>query len=297
MAQRRMFALTIISSDAFLDMPTSAQNLYFHLGMRADDDGFINNVKAIMRQVGCKEDDLKLLIAKKFVLLLEEGIIVIKHWNINNYIQKDRYTPTKYKELKDRLFLDKNKSYSFHNQEEITNNNTDVSIVDTQDRLGKDSIGKNIINNKEIKKEKLQYIQHDPNLNYVKITLEQYEKLKKDYPNIDIDYKIDRLEDYVACSKNKNKYKDWNRVLRRAIRENWFTNQQQNYNSQKHIAPVPDWYEKYLHDLDHNEEMKNAKPSKEAQELADSLFNDAQKNHDEPVDPKLEKLAKDIFND
>ena len=100
MAERRMFAKTIIDSDAFLEMPMSAQALYFHLGMRADDDGFINNPKKIQRMVGASEDDLKLLMAKNFIIPFESGVVVIKHWKIHNYIQADRYKPTVYQEEK-----------------------------------------------------------------------------------------------------------------------------------------------------------------------------------------------------
>ena len=107
-----MFAKTIIDSDAFLDMPANTQLLYFHLSMRADDDGFINNPKKIQRMVGCSDDDIKLLIAKKFIIPFESGIVVIKHWKIHNYIAKDRYTETKYKEEKGMLMLDENNAYS-----------------------------------------------------------------------------------------------------------------------------------------------------------------------------------------
>ena len=96
MAERRMFAKTIVLSDAFLDMPLSTRCLYFTLGMFADDDGFVNNPKSIMRQVGASIDDMNLLIAKKFILSFDSGVIVIKHWRIHNYIQKDRYKETKY---------------------------------------------------------------------------------------------------------------------------------------------------------------------------------------------------------
>ena len=95
MAERRMFAKTIIDSDAFLEMPQSSQNLYFHLAMRADDDGFINNPKSIMRLIGCKDDDANILIAKKFLIPFESGVVVIKHWKIHNYIRRDTYTETK----------------------------------------------------------------------------------------------------------------------------------------------------------------------------------------------------------
>lgn len=140
MAERRMFAKTIIDSDAFLDMPHSTQLLYFHLSMRADDDGFINNPKNIMRMIGCKDDDLKILLTKKFLLPFESGVVVIKHWQIHNYIQKDRYRETKYKEEKAMLQLDENKAYTMKDEACIQN----VYNLDTQDRdrieIGKDRI-------------------------------------------------------------------------------------------------------------------------------------------------------------
>ena len=100
MAERRMFAKTIIDSDAFLDMPLSTQALYFHLSMRADDDGFINNPKKIQRMIGACDDDLKVLIVKRFIIPFESGIVVIKHWKIHNYIRNDRYKETVYQEEK-----------------------------------------------------------------------------------------------------------------------------------------------------------------------------------------------------
>lgn len=98
MAERRMFSKKIIDSDAFLDMPLTTQALYFHLSMRADDDGFVSNPKRIRTMVGASEDDLKLLIAKRFVLTFDSGVVVIKHWRIHNYINPDRYIPTTYVE-------------------------------------------------------------------------------------------------------------------------------------------------------------------------------------------------------
>lgn len=139
-----MFAKSIINSDAFLDMPLSSQCLYFHLSMRADDDGFINNAKSIMRFIGASEDDIKLLIAKKFILTFENGVIVIKHWLLHNYIQKDRYKPTNYIDEKKTLFLDDNKAYTFRDTGTCIQN---VYKMETQDRLGKDRIGK--VNDKD----------------------------------------------------------------------------------------------------------------------------------------------------
>lgn len=134
MAERRMFAKTIVLSDVFLDMPMSARCLYFTLGMLADDDGFVNSPKSIMRQVGASIDDMNILLARKFILAFESGVIVIKHWRIHNYIQKDRYKGSKYIEEKSTLAVDENGAYTECIQ--------DVSIPDTQVRLGKVSLGK-----------------------------------------------------------------------------------------------------------------------------------------------------------
>ena len=112
MAKRRMFSQQITDSDSFLDMPLSAQALWFHLGMKADDDGFVNNPKRIQRLIGANEDDLKLLIAKKFIIAFESGVVVIKHWKINNAIRSDRYTPTVYTEEKALLNEKSNKAYT-----------------------------------------------------------------------------------------------------------------------------------------------------------------------------------------
>ena len=145
MAERRMFAKTIIDSDAFIDMPLSTQALYFHLSMRADDEGFINNPRKIQRMVGAADDDLKVLITKKFIIPFESGIVVIKHWKIHNYIQKDRFKETMYLEERAMLETKGNKGYTLKKEECIQ----DVYKMDTQVRLelgkSKDSIVKDNI--------------------------------------------------------------------------------------------------------------------------------------------------------
>ena len=138
MAERRMFAKSIIDSDAFLDLPQSTQLLYFHLAMRADDDGFVNNPKRIARAVGCGDDDAKLLLAKQFIISFASGVIVIRHWRLHNYIQKDRYHETAYKDEKASLGIDKNNVYSVLDTGCIH----DGYNLDTEVRLGKVSIGK-----------------------------------------------------------------------------------------------------------------------------------------------------------
>lgn len=133
MAERRMFTQKIIDSDAFLDMPLSTQALYFHLNMRADDDGFINNPKKIVRMIGASEDDFKVLIAKNFIMQFDSGIIVVKHWKMHNYIAKDRYKPTVYADEKAMLETKENGAYTLCIQ--------DVYKLDTQVSRGKSKIG------------------------------------------------------------------------------------------------------------------------------------------------------------
>ena len=138
MAERRMFAKSIVLSDAFLDMPLGARCLYMTMGMVADDDGFVNNAKSIIRITGASDDDLRVLVAKKFVLPFEDGVLVIKHWRINNYLRSDRYQATKYTENKEKLLIDNNGAYTMN----------DFGIPSSGiPSIGKDSIGKDSIDN------------------------------------------------------------------------------------------------------------------------------------------------------
>lgn len=156
MAERRMFAKSVIDSDLFLDMPPTTQMLYFHLAMRADDDGFINNPRRIQRMIGASDDDMRILIAKQFILTFENGVIVIRHWKLHNYIRKDMYHPTEYQAERQMLSLKNNKSPYELNADAGSQDssrtcngyatdssrtcNENVSIG--KDRKGKDRIGK-----------------------------------------------------------------------------------------------------------------------------------------------------------
>jgi hypothetical protein len=146
MAERRMFAKTIIDSDAFLEMPISARLLYYDLSMRADDDGFVNSPKKIMRVIGATKDDMNILILRKFIIPFESGIVVIKHWRIHNYIRKDTYSETPYKEEKELLELDENKTYKLKSK----TSRLAVDLPSTQVRIGKDSIDKDSIDKDNI---------------------------------------------------------------------------------------------------------------------------------------------------
>ena len=196
MAERRMFAKTIVLSDAFLDMPLSARCLYFTLGMLADDDGFVNSPKSIMRQAGASTDDLNLLMAKRFILAFDSGVIVIKHWRIHNYIQKDRYKESKYMEEKATLMIDQNGAYTECIQ--------DVSTLDTQVRLGKDSVrlelGEDRIEESPSKPVRHKYGMYEN----VLLTDEDFQKLQEEFPN-DCFERIERLSEYIASTGKKYK--------------------------------------------------------------------------------------------
>ncbi len=147
MANRRMFSQDIVESDAFTEMPLSTQALYFHLGMNADDDGFVNSPKKIQRMLGASDNDLKLLIEKRFLLYFESGIIVIKHWKMNNYIQKDRYRETVYKSEKEQLYIKKNGAYTFDESKSKDFCIQNVYDLDTQCSVGKCSIDNTTLHN------------------------------------------------------------------------------------------------------------------------------------------------------
>ena len=195
MAERRMFAKTIIDSDAFLDMPLSTQSLYFHLSMRADDDGFINNPKKIQRMIGGSDDDLKLLIAKNFIIPFESGIVVIKHWKIHNYLRNDRYKETVYQEEKAMLDVKENKAYTLG----IPNGYQ----MYTQVRLGKVRTGEDRLEDSgSVEPEpppKPKTVKHKyGEYKNVLLTDEELQKLKTEYS--DYEERIERLSSYVAST-------------------------------------------------------------------------------------------------
>lgn len=144
MANRRMFSLDVVDTDRFLDMPVTTQALYFHLGMRADDDGFVSSPKRITKTVGCNEDDLKILLSKGYIILFESGVIVISDWNINNWIRPDRKHNTRFEDEQALLEM-KNDIYVF-NEELQPNDNQMTTKRHTEVSIGKDSIDKVNIN-------------------------------------------------------------------------------------------------------------------------------------------------------
>ena len=237
MAERRMFSKVVIDSDTFLDMPLSAQALYFHLSMRADDDGFVNNPKRIQAYVGASTDDLKILLAKHFLIPFESGVVVIKHWKIHNYIQKDRYKETYYQAEKALLEeVPKTKEYTRKPNLDTnciqTVSNLDTNCIQTGYKLDtqvrdrdRDSIEIEIGEDKEsakadsnepdgstppplfnsdVKKQKKKQTKHKyGEYNNVLLTDEELVKLKEKVPNWQ-DF-IERLSSYIASTGKRYK--------------------------------------------------------------------------------------------
>ena len=204
MANRRMFSLDVVDTDTFLELPISSQALYFHLGMRADDDGFVSAPKKVTTIIGANQDDLKLLIAKGLIIRFENGIVVIRHWRQNNYIQKDRYKETVYQDQLAALSVN-NGIYEVDTQCIQV-----VSKVYPQDRIGKDSIDKNSIDTicSELKA-------HEPELSNIllplvdktdyNIPLSKIEKWKEAYPAVDIDQELHKMAAWLDSNPKRKK--------------------------------------------------------------------------------------------
>jgi hypothetical protein len=223
MAERRMFAKTIIDSDAFLDMPTSSQLLYFHLSMRADDEGFINNPKRIQRTIGSSDDDLKILIAKKFIIPFESGVVVIKHWRLHNYIRNDRFKETVYQDEKKQLEVKKNGVYTQVNTLGIP----DAYQMETQVSIGKDRIGKVSI-------EKNVYGE----FNNVKLSDDEYSKLEEKGL-------ISTIEDLSYYIKSKgDKYKSHYATILMWDKKN------KTNKPQSKVVEIPDYYNQKDEEVD-----------------------------------------------
>ena len=186
MAQKRMFSLNVVDTDNFLEMPISSRLLYYELGMRADDDGFVSNWKKILAFTGLKEDDLKVLIAKKYIIPFDSGVIVIRQWRMNNYLRNDRFNPTQYQKELSELDLDENNIYNMDT----------VGIPGGIHSIDKYSIDKNRI---EYKKKK-----------FKKPTLKEIENyIKEKNMNVNAKTFYDYFETSNWVDSKGNKVKNW----------------------------------------------------------------------------------------
>ena len=239
-----MMSKSIIKSDTFLDMPATTQNLYFHMLLDADDDGFINAPKSIMRMIGAKEDDMKVLVAKQFVIPFESGVVVIKDWKIHNYIQNDRYKPSTLPE-RNLLNIQKDKTYTLKG---------DVSKMDTEciqtvsigkDRLGKDRIEKNIGDADAPHTQEEPIIQTETSnaaagkkrKQFKKPTVEEIEKFAHELnlTNLDPQYFYDYYESN-GWMVGKNHMKDW-----KATAKNWNRRQFSTSRQRGNVIKMPDY--------------------------------------------------------
>ncbi|OMF38797.1 hypothetical protein BK133_00925 [Paenibacillus sp. FSL H8-0548] len=210
MAERRMFSKSIIDSDLFLDMPSSTQNLYFHLAMRGDDDGFVNSPQKIMRMVSCSKNDMDMLVFKNFIIPFDTGICVIKHWRIHNYIRNDRYTPTIYTEEKTQLMFDDSKSYTFGTTLGIPD---DIPLVD----VGKVSIGKDSIGEISIDKSTTEIGQPSGNPKQSKFVHPKLEEVKAYCEERTNGVDAEKWFDHYTSNGwkvGKNQMKDWKAAVR-----------------------------------------------------------------------------------
>lgn len=238
MAERRMFSKTIVDSDAFLDMPLSTQALYFHLSMRADDDGFLNNAKKIQKIIGASDDDLKLLIIKRFVIAFDDGIIVVKHWRMNNYLRKDRYTPTVYQEEFKMLGIKDNGAYTLLDTAGIPDGNQCVTRL-PQVSIGKDSIDKDSINTI------CQELEAPDRKKAISLTLndkseywiygDQVEQWSQLFPAVDVMQELRKMKSWLDSNPSRRKTKKG--ILRFV---NGWLSKEQNKGRVEHSKPVKD---------------------------------------------------------
>ena len=234
LAQRRMFSPDIVESDAFLDMPVSSQALYFHLGMYADDDGFVGSPKRIMTTIGANGDDLKVLLTKRFLLSFENGVVVIKHWLIHNLIRADLYKETRYKTEKSKLGLNESGAYT-----ELQNSISEIKKIGEPEwltrrrgkrtanvpqtyrkrylgkvRLGKVRLGKD---NKRERlsplKNSIKYLQEIPQEDVIDFTV--------NYVITEIEVKKKAEELFNYCKMHGKLYKDYKAFLRNAIAKDY----------------------------------------------------------------------------
>lgn len=206
MANRRMFSLDVVDTDAFLELPISSQALYFHLGMRADDDGFVSSPKKIMTIINVNIDDLKVLIAKGFVIALENGIVIIRHWKQNNYIQRDRYKETIYQDQLKALTVN-NGIYEVDTQCIQTGYETYP-----QYSIGKYSIDKNSINTicselKDSEPESSGILLPLVDKTDYNIPLCKIEKWKEAYTAVDVKQELKRMIAWLESNPQKKKTK------------------------------------------------------------------------------------------
>jgi len=277
MAKKRMVSNDIIDSDAFQDMPTTAQLLYFRMILKADDDGFVANPRTIMRLCRSSDDDLRILGTKKFVIPFDTGIVVIKHWRIHNYIAKDRYTETNYKKEKATLYLDENKSYTLNPDLPAEIKSVDnlyttciqpvdnlytksIQPVDAdKNRLDKNRLDKNRLDKNRLDKvsqtsqkkeaeakreqKRLERLQLPTRGEFdnVHISDEEYGKAVKRYGEKAVESVLEDLSGFIETDKRADNYTNHYRALLKWLKRDY--QELSEIEEQKQKANEPDWDE------------------------------------------------------
>lgn len=201
MAEKRMFSKTIIDSDAFLDMPLSTQALYFHLSMRADDDGFVGNPQRINKLIGANKNDFDILILKRYIIPFESGVVVIKHWRINNLIRSDRYKETNYIEEKSKLLIKDNEAYTEKDNLGIPNDNQRLPQVS----IGKSSIDKNRLLKDVSAPTEPPFIILPAIRNDFEVSYEYLKELKETYQAVDVEQQLKEMKMWLDSNPSKKK--------------------------------------------------------------------------------------------
>ncbi|MBS5984027.1 phage replication initiation protein [Clostridium butyricum] len=216
MAKRRMFSLDVVDTDKFLELPVSSQNLYFHLGMRADDDGFISSPKKIASMVNCSADDLKLLIAKNYLIPFESGVVVVTDWKVNNWVRPDRKQETRFRDESSMLKV-KNDVYQLVLEcqpKVIPNDNPVTTKSHTEVRLGKYSIKKK---EKDTSLDKIinSYTQDEELINTIRDFLKMRKAIKKPMTDRALKIMLNKLDKYADTPQKKIK------ILENSIENSW----------------------------------------------------------------------------
>lgn len=241
MAGKRMFALAITESDAFIGMDLSTQALYFHLSMKADDDGFVSNAMSTINLIGASEEDLKELIRRNFILKFESGIMVITHWRINNFIRKDRYKETLYLDERDKLYILENGKYTLEEGGEKLKDH----LLKKWSLKGQPSIDKNREDKNRLEQErgdKTELPSPNSSVNTygifenVELTDDQYKELHT-IMGSNVQKMIDRLSSYMESTGKKyhNHYatlRHWYEEDKEALNNKTYTGDPSEYESE-----------------------------------------------------------------
>ena len=241
MAERRMMTKKVTDDDHFISLSSSAQALYLQLTMSADDDGFCNQVSTCMFKAHASTQDLEALLEKKYLLQFSNGVIVIKHWRMANALRKDRYTPTAFQEELAQLGIKDNGSYTLATNWQPDGNQLsttwqpDGNQLATQNSIDKDSIDKDSVDKKSTAHARGEY-------GWVKLTDDQYSKLLADLGEEELTRCIRSIDESAQQTGNKNKWKDWNLIIRKCSRDGWGKTSSSRPAKQRNYVNAEEYY-------------------------------------------------------